>query len=117
MARPPKRGGAAGLDLPPPLGCFSTAVGSEASVMRVSRPVTAGEIAELLTFERRLRQRGEEATCAEWVAYLEAKADLFDRIVSDTATLAERRAARRAAEEARDQAERLRDEAADWRWL
>jgi hypothetical protein len=116
MARRPKRGGTAGLDLRPPLGCFPTAVGSEGSLMRPARRVTAAEIAELLRFELRLRQRGEDATCAEWIALYEAKAEFFDRIADDPATLADRTEARRAAHEARDAAERLRGEAADWRW-
>jgi len=80
------------------------------------RRVTASEIAELLRFELRLRERGEDATCAEWIAYYEAKADLFDRIADDPATFADRAEARRAACEARDAADRLRVEAADWRW-
>jgi hypothetical protein len=85
--------------------------------MRAGRRVTAREIAELLTFEHRLRQRGEDTTCAEWVAYFEAKAELFDRIVDDPGTLADRIASRQAARDARDEADRLRAEAADWRWL
>jgi hypothetical protein len=85
--------------------------------MRIGRPVTAGEISELLTFEHRLRQRGEAATCAEWVSYFEATADLFQRIADDAATLADRAEARQAACKARDEADRLRAEAADWRWL
>jgi hypothetical protein len=116
MARRPERGGAAGLDLRPNLGCSPTAVGSEGSVMPPRRRVTAAEIAELLRFELRLRRRGEDATCAEWIALYEAKADLFARIADDPITLADRDEARRAAHEARDAADRLRAEAADWRW-
>jgi hypothetical protein len=116
MARRRERGGTAGLDLRPPLGCFPTAVGSQGSVTSSERRVTAREIAELLRFELRLRERGEDATCAEWIACFEAKADLFDRIADDPTTLADRAAARRAAFEARDSADRLRAEAADWRW-
>jgi hypothetical protein len=99
-----------------PLGCFSTAVGSGFSVDRDRGRVTAAEIAELLRFERRLRHRGEDATCADWVAFFEAKADLMDRIASDPNSLADRTEARRAAGEARDEADRLRAEAADWSW-
>jgi hypothetical protein len=99
-----------------PLGCFSTAVGSSSSVDRDRGPVTAAEIAELLRFERRLRHRGEDATCAEWVAFFEAKADVLDRIAADRDTLADRGEARRVAWAARDEADRLRAEAADWSW-
>jgi hypothetical protein len=84
--------------------------------MRSGRRVTGREIRELLAFGRRLRQRREDATCAELIAYYEAKADLFDRIADDPATLADRAEARRAASEAWDEADRLRVEAADWRW-
>jgi hypothetical protein len=79
--------------------------------------VQAAEIGELLAFERRLRHRGPDATCAEWVAFFEAKADLLDRIADDPETHADRVDARRCAITARDAAERLRAEAADWRWL
>jgi hypothetical protein len=70
-----------------------------------------------VAFERRLRHRGQDATCAEWVAYFEAKADLLDRIAEDPETLADRVDARRSAWTARDEADRMRAEAADWRWL
>jgi hypothetical protein len=116
MAGRRDEGGAAGLDLRPSLGCFSTAVGSGSSVDRDRGRVTAAEIAELLRFERRLRHRGEDATCAEWVAFFEAKANMLDRIASDPNTLADRTESRRAAGEARDEADRLRAEAADWSW-
>jgi len=69
-----------------------------------------------VAFERRLRHRGPDATCAEWVAYFEAKADLLDRIADDPDTLADRTEARRSAWSARGEAERLRAEAADWSW-
>ncbi len=84
--------------------------------MPPTRPVAAAEIAQLLAFGERLRQRGEDATCAEWIAYYEAKADVFDRIADDPTTLADRDTARQAARRARDKADRLRAEAADWRW-
>jgi hypothetical protein len=84
--------------------------------MRGRRAVTTAEIAQLLAFGERLRRRGEDATCAEWIAYLEAKADVFDRIADDPATLSDRDTARQGAHKARDEAERLRAEAADWRW-
>jgi hypothetical protein len=84
--------------------------------MPPARRVSAREIAELLRFELRLRRRGEDATCAEWIACYEAKAELCDRIADDPTTLADRAEARRAAREARDAADRLRVEAADWRW-
>jgi hypothetical protein len=99
-----------------PLGCFSTAVGSLTSVDRDRGRVTAAEIAELLRFERRLRHRGQDATCAEWVAFFEAKADLADRIAGNPGFPVDRGAARRIAWAARDAAERLRVEAADWSW-
>jgi hypothetical protein len=99
-----------------PLGCFSTAVGSTPSVDPNRSRVTAAEIRELLAFERRLRHRGQDATCAEWVAYFEAKADLFDRIADDPMTFADRGEARRSAWRARDEADRLRGETADWSW-
>jgi hypothetical protein len=99
-----------------PLGCFSTAVGSNSSVDPKHRRVTAAEIRELLAFERRLRHRGQGATCAEWVAYFEAKADLFDRIADDPTTFADRGDARRCAWAARDEADRLRGETAVWSW-
>jgi hypothetical protein len=100
-----------------PLGCFSTAVGSRPSVDLEHARVTAAEVTELLRFERRLRHRGQDATCAEWVAYFEAKADLLDRVAYDPETFADPAEARRSACIARDEAERLRVEAADWRWL
>jgi hypothetical protein len=84
---------------------------------QTNRRVTAAEINELLAFERRLRHRGENATCAEWVAYFEAKADLFDRIATDPLSLADAAAAREVAATARAQAELVRAEAADWRWV
>jgi hypothetical protein len=85
-------------------------------VMRAGRRVTSAEIVELLRFARWLRERRADATCAEWIAYYEAKADVFDRIADDPTTLADRGEARRAAHTARDEADRLRVEAADWRW-
>ncbi len=98
------------------LGCFSTAAGSNASVTPSRRRVTAAEIRELVACERRLRHRGPDATCAEWVAFLESKADVLDRIADDPETLADRADARRSAWAARDEADRLRAEAADWSW-
>lgn len=81
-----------------------------------SRRVASAEIRELLEFERRLRHRGENATCAEWVAYFEAKADLLYRIADDPSAN-NREEARERAAMARAQAELVRAEAADWRWL
>jgi hypothetical protein len=50
------------------------------------------------------------------VAFFEAKADLFDRLADDPATFANRTEARRCAWAARDKADRLRGETADWSW-
>jgi hypothetical protein len=69
-----------------------------------------------VAFERRLRHRGQDATCVEWVAFFEAKADLLDRIADDPASVADRGVACRAAWAARNEADRLRAEAADWSW-
>jgi hypothetical protein len=79
--------------------------------------VSVWELVELAKFGRRLEARGPDATCCEWVAFLEAKADLLDRIAADPRPLMPPDRARRDAEAARDQAEWLRREAADWWWL
>lgn len=79
--------------------------------------VSAAEISELLAFQRRLRHRGGEATCAEWVAYFEAKADIFARLADDPWMQDSRAASLAASAKARGEADRLRAEAADWRWL
>ena len=99
-----------------PLGCFSTAVGSTPSLERANGRVTAAEMRELLAFERRLRHRGEDVTCAEWVAFFEAKADVFDRLAADPTSILGPTVARRVSWAARDEADRLRAEAAEWSW-
>jgi hypothetical protein len=50
------------------------------------------------------------------VAFFEAKADLADRIAGNPGFPVDRGEARRIAWAARDAAERLRVEAADWSW-
>ena len=77
---------------------------------------TAEELKAIVAAGRALEARGQRATCGEWIAHLEAKAELFDRIADDPATLFDPGEARRCARVARAQAKALRVEAGEWRW-